>query len=188
MDVSADLPELSRCPVGLVSAGVKSILDIGRCGFLHTACFTILKRITLFRTLEYLVCYALIVRSASNWLYRRRLESRSHRMEPNISLRSIRAKAASKVHGPWIALSKQLVFFVCSVSYVLNVAHASQLRLPVDSGLETGRAFCRSHPDRIRGRWSAAAAYCGESRRGVSGEWDEQAGQGSYALVAQQGV
>ncbi len=30
MDVSADLPELSRCPVGLVSAGVKSILDIGR--------------------------------------------------------------------------------------------------------------------------------------------------------------
>ncbi|KIK94082.1 hypothetical protein PAXRUDRAFT_33730 [Paxillus rubicundulus Ve08.2h10] len=30
MDVSADLHELSRCPVGLVSAGVKSILDIGR--------------------------------------------------------------------------------------------------------------------------------------------------------------
>ncbi|KAJ3551335.1 hypothetical protein NM688_g4764 [Phlebia brevispora] len=30
MDVSADLYELSRCPVGLVSAGVKSILDIGR--------------------------------------------------------------------------------------------------------------------------------------------------------------
>ncbi|KAL0951261.1 hypothetical protein HGRIS_007975 [Hohenbuehelia grisea] len=30
LDVSADLPELSRCPVGLVSAGVKSILDIGR--------------------------------------------------------------------------------------------------------------------------------------------------------------
>jgi len=30
MDVSADLVELSRCPVGLVSAGVKSILDIGR--------------------------------------------------------------------------------------------------------------------------------------------------------------
>jgi pseudouridylate synthase / pseudouridine kinase len=30
MDVSADLPELSRCPVALVSAGVKSILDIGR--------------------------------------------------------------------------------------------------------------------------------------------------------------
>lgn len=30
MDVSADLPELSKCPVGLVSAGVKSILDIGR--------------------------------------------------------------------------------------------------------------------------------------------------------------
>ncbi|KAL4069655.1 Indigoidine synthase A like protein-domain-containing protein [Scleroderma yunnanense] len=30
MDVSADLHELARCPVGLVSAGVKSILDIGR--------------------------------------------------------------------------------------------------------------------------------------------------------------
>ncbi|KAI0094835.1 indigoidine synthase A-like protein [Irpex rosettiformis] len=30
LDISADLPELSRCPVGLVSAGVKSILDIGR--------------------------------------------------------------------------------------------------------------------------------------------------------------
>ncbi|CAL1695665.1 unnamed protein product [Somion occarium] len=30
MDVSADLHELSRCSVGLVSAGVKSILDIGR--------------------------------------------------------------------------------------------------------------------------------------------------------------
>ncbi|KAJ7900296.1 Indigoidine synthase A like protein-domain-containing protein [Mycena olivaceomarginata] len=30
MDVSADLHELTRCPVGLVSAGVKSILDIGR--------------------------------------------------------------------------------------------------------------------------------------------------------------
>jgi len=30
MDISADLPELARCPVGLVSAGVKSILDIGR--------------------------------------------------------------------------------------------------------------------------------------------------------------
>ncbi|KAL0576357.1 hypothetical protein V5O48_005616 [Marasmius crinis-equi] len=30
MDVSADLVELSRNPVGLVSAGVKSILDIGR--------------------------------------------------------------------------------------------------------------------------------------------------------------
>ncbi|EIM92538.1 uncharacterized protein STEHIDRAFT_117545, partial [Stereum hirsutum FP-91666 SS1] len=30
MDVSADLLELSRSPVGLVSAGVKSILDIGR--------------------------------------------------------------------------------------------------------------------------------------------------------------
>ncbi|KAI0032732.1 indigoidine synthase A-like protein [Vararia minispora EC-137] len=30
LDISADLPELTRCPVGLVSAGVKSILDIGR--------------------------------------------------------------------------------------------------------------------------------------------------------------
>ncbi|KAJ7492667.1 indigoidine synthase A-like protein [Mycena latifolia] len=30
MDVSADLHELTRCPVGLVSAGIKSILDIGR--------------------------------------------------------------------------------------------------------------------------------------------------------------
>ncbi|PIL31886.1 hypothetical protein GSI_06590 [Ganoderma sinense ZZ0214-1] len=38
MDISADLHELSRCPVGLVSAGVKSILDIGRS----------------YRTLEYL--------------------------------------------------------------------------------------------------------------------------------------
>ncbi|KAF9480993.1 indigoidine synthase A-like protein [Pholiota conissans] len=30
MDVSADLQELTRCPVGLVSSGVKSILDIKR--------------------------------------------------------------------------------------------------------------------------------------------------------------
>ena len=30
MDISADLHELTRCPVGLVSAGVKSILDIGQ--------------------------------------------------------------------------------------------------------------------------------------------------------------
>ncbi len=30
MDVSADLPELSQTPVAVVSAGVKSILDIGR--------------------------------------------------------------------------------------------------------------------------------------------------------------
>ncbi|KAK0198164.1 indigoidine synthase A-like protein [Armillaria mellea] len=30
MDISADLLELTRCPVGLVSSGVKSILDIGR--------------------------------------------------------------------------------------------------------------------------------------------------------------
>ena len=33
MDISADLHELTRCPVGLVSAGVKSILDIGRLVF-----------------------------------------------------------------------------------------------------------------------------------------------------------
>jgi pseudouridylate synthase / pseudouridine kinase len=33
MDISADLQELARCPVGLVSAGVKSILDIGRSAF-----------------------------------------------------------------------------------------------------------------------------------------------------------
>ncbi|KAG1757629.1 Indigoidine synthase A like protein-domain-containing protein [Suillus lakei] len=33
MDVSADLHELTRCPVGLVSAGVKSILDIRRYDF-----------------------------------------------------------------------------------------------------------------------------------------------------------
>lgn len=30
MDISADLHELTRCSVGVVSAGVKSILDIGR--------------------------------------------------------------------------------------------------------------------------------------------------------------
>ena len=30
LDISADLHELTRCPVGLVSAGVKSILDIKR--------------------------------------------------------------------------------------------------------------------------------------------------------------
>ncbi|KAF7320370.1 Indigoidine synthase A-like protein [Mycena kentingensis (nom. inval.)] len=30
LDISADLHELARCPVGLVSAGVKSILDVGR--------------------------------------------------------------------------------------------------------------------------------------------------------------
>jgi pseudouridine-5'-phosphate glycosidase len=37
MDISADLQELTRCPVGLVSAGVKSILDIGRSGVLTDA-------------------------------------------------------------------------------------------------------------------------------------------------------
>ena len=44
LDVSADLTELGRTPVTVISSGVKSILDIGR-------------------TLEYLVsysCYALI--------------------------------------------------------------------------------------------------------------------------------
>ena len=30
MDISADLMELSRTPVGVVCAGIKSILDIGR--------------------------------------------------------------------------------------------------------------------------------------------------------------
>lgn len=41
MDISADLQELARCPVGLVSAGVKSILDIGRYTF-HEHIFNIL--------------------------------------------------------------------------------------------------------------------------------------------------
>ncbi|KAI0322659.1 indigoidine synthase A-like protein [Amylostereum chailletii] len=40
MDVSADLQELTRCPVGLVSAGVKSILDIGRSETLGVPVFT----------------------------------------------------------------------------------------------------------------------------------------------------
>ncbi|KAJ7783733.1 indigoidine synthase A-like protein [Mycena maculata] len=39
MDVSADLHELTRCPVGLVSAGVKSILDIGRTLEYLASCF-----------------------------------------------------------------------------------------------------------------------------------------------------
>lgn len=30
LDISADLTELGRTPIGVVSAGVKSILDIGR--------------------------------------------------------------------------------------------------------------------------------------------------------------
>lgn len=30
MDISADLTELGRTPIAVVSAGVKSILDIGR--------------------------------------------------------------------------------------------------------------------------------------------------------------
>ena len=42
MDVSADLTELGRTPVAVVSAGIKSILDIGK-------------------TLEYLVRYIKIV-------------------------------------------------------------------------------------------------------------------------------
>jgi Indigoidine synthase A like protein len=59
-DVSADLHDLSRCPVGLVSAGVKSILDIGRLVYrlfyrdnLSYCCFV--------RTLEYLVNYLPLV-------------------------------------------------------------------------------------------------------------------------------
>lgn len=39
-DISADLTELGRCPVAVVSSGVKSILDIAK-------------------TLEYLVSYSL---------------------------------------------------------------------------------------------------------------------------------
>ena len=55
MDVSADLHELSRCPVGLVSAGVKSVLDIGRCVYsiLDARC-TIWSNMPI-RTMEYLV-------------------------------------------------------------------------------------------------------------------------------------
>lgn len=41
MDISADLQELARCPVGLVSAGVKSILDVGRYTF-HEHIFNLL--------------------------------------------------------------------------------------------------------------------------------------------------
>lgn len=54
MDISADLHELARCPVGLVSAGVKSILDIGR---RVKTCLDRLSRVLIFihRTLEYLV-------------------------------------------------------------------------------------------------------------------------------------
>lgn len=53
MDVSADLMELTRCPVGLVSAGVKSILDIGRY-VTHTYRLDGRPLISI-RTLEYLV-------------------------------------------------------------------------------------------------------------------------------------
>ena len=44
MDVSADLTELGKTPMAVVSAGVKSILDIGK-------------------TLEYLVCKISLKRS-----------------------------------------------------------------------------------------------------------------------------
>jgi len=43
MDVSADLHELTRCPVGLVSAGVKSILDIGRFVYIRRSTSTLLS-------------------------------------------------------------------------------------------------------------------------------------------------
>lgn len=49
LDVSADLTELSRTPVAVISAGVKSILDIGR-------------------TLEYLVSYKIIESQHTHWL------------------------------------------------------------------------------------------------------------------------
>ena len=52
MDISADLTELSRTPVAVVSAGVKSILDIGRTlEYLVGVKFILDKG----RTLEYLV-------------------------------------------------------------------------------------------------------------------------------------
>ena len=44
MDISADLRELGRTPVAVVSAGIKSILDI-------------------VRTLEYLVTYTVVMNS-----------------------------------------------------------------------------------------------------------------------------
>lgn len=54
LDISADLPELTRCPVALVSAGVKSILDIGRSVVLiHSNTFDLTMKCC--RTLEYLV-------------------------------------------------------------------------------------------------------------------------------------
>jgi hypothetical protein len=56
LDISADLQELTRCPVGLVSSGVKSILDIGRyvikIGYLKWGIL-----IVFIRTLEYLVSF-----------------------------------------------------------------------------------------------------------------------------------
>ncbi|KAG5342131.1 hypothetical protein C0989_005312 [Termitomyces sp. Mn162] len=54
MDISADLGELTRCPVALVSAGVKSILDIPR-------------------TLEYLVCLSMAVVFQDIEKFRKRL-------------------------------------------------------------------------------------------------------------------
>jgi pseudouridine-5'-phosphate glycosidase/pseudouridine kinase len=54
MDVSADLNELTRCSVGLVSAGVKSILDIGRYRF-QCCPLSFLISLMVTRTLEYLV-------------------------------------------------------------------------------------------------------------------------------------
>ncbi len=50
MDISADLYELSRTPMTVVSAGVKSILDIGL-------------------TLEYLVCICMEIYSTCCTLY-----------------------------------------------------------------------------------------------------------------------
>ena len=48
MDISADLQELARCPVGLVSAGVKSILDVGRYNFHeHTSNLLLLNSLHL---------------------------------------------------------------------------------------------------------------------------------------------
>jgi hypothetical protein len=58
MDISADLQDLARCPVGLVSAGVKSILDIGRYTFhehILIFCYSICTLAELWNTL-YVVC------------------------------------------------------------------------------------------------------------------------------------
>lgn len=59
MDISADLQELTRCPVGLVSSGVKSILDIGRFViFLHL--LLNFRYHNYIRTLEHLVKVSLL--------------------------------------------------------------------------------------------------------------------------------